>query len=122
MNTLKVLLKIGFTAILAYLLQIMLPWWSIAVASFLISLIISTKGFSSFISGFLGIAFLWMILASYVDITTGSILTERIAGLFTLPNSWSLIMTTSLIGGIVGGFAALTGSTLRSWLLPMNTY
>ena len=122
MNTFKVLLKIGFTAVLAYLLQSMLPWWSMAVASFLISLIISTKGFSSFISGFLGIAFLWMILASYVDITTGSILGERIAGLFTLPNSWSLIMTTSLIGGIVGGFAALTGSTLRSWLFPANTY
>jgi hypothetical protein len=118
MNTFKVLLKIGFTAVLAFLLQTMLPWWSVAVASFLISLIISTKGLSSFISGFLGIGILWLILAAYIDATTGSILSERIAGIFTLPNSWSLIMTTSLIGGLVGGFAALTGSYLRELVIP----
>jgi hypothetical protein len=122
MNTFKVLLKIGFTAILAFLLQIILPWWSIALASFLISLIISTKGLSSFISGFLGIAILWLVLASYVDVTTGSILGERIAALFTLPNSTSLIIVTSLIGGLVGGFAAVTGSTLRDWLFPAESY
>lgn len=118
MNSFKILLKIGFTVVLAFLLQTILPWWSVVIASFLISLIISTKGKSSFISGFLGIALLWLMLAIITDLRTNSILTERVAGIFSLPNSWSLIFVTAFIGGIAGGFGALTGSTLRSWILP----
>ena len=115
MDSLKVLLKIGFTLILAFLFQTVFPWWSIVVASFLISLIISTKGLSSFIAGFLGIAILWFFSATIIDIKTGSILTERIAAIFSLPNTWLLILITTLIGGLVGGFGALTGSYLRKF-------
>ena len=120
MNSLKVLLKIGFTLILAFLFQTVFPWWSIVVASFLISLIISTKGLSSFIAGFLGIAILWFFSATIIDIKTGSILTERIAAIFSLPNTWLLILITTLIGGLVGGFGALTGSYLRNLIMPVD--
>lgn len=122
MNSLKVLLKIGFTAVLAFLFQTMFPWWSVVIASFLISLIISTKGFSSFVAGFLGIAMLWFFMATIVDIKTGSILSERVAAIFTLPNTWSLIIVTAIIGGLAGGFGALTGNSLRSWIMPADNY
>ena len=118
MNTFKVLIKIGLTSLLAFLLQLIFPWWTAVIASFLISFIISSKGLSSFIGGFLGIAMLWFIMAAYRDIATGSILTDRVAAIFSLPNSWLLILVTSLIGGLAGGFGALTGSHLRSWVLP----
>ena len=121
MDSLKVLLKIGFTLILAFLFQTMFPWWSIVIASFLISLIISTKGLSSFIVGFLGIAILWFSSAIIIDIKTGSILTERIAAIFSLPNTWLLILITALIGGLAGGFGALTGSYLRNLIMPVDT-
>lgn len=121
MDSLKVLLKIGFTLILAFLFQTMFPWWSIVIASFLISLIISTKGLSSFIAGFLGIAILWFFSATIIDIKTGSILTERIAAIFSLPNTWLLILITALTGGLVGGFGALTGSYLRNLIMPVDT-
>lgn len=120
MDSLKVLLKIGFTLILAFLFQTMFPWWSIVIASFLISLIISTKGLSSFIAGFLGIALLWFFTATIIDIKTSSILTERIAAIFSLPNAWILILVTALIGGLVGGFGALTGCYLRNWIMPTD--
>lgn len=118
MNTFKVLIKIGLTSMLAFILQSVFPWWTAVIASFLISFIISSKGLSSFIGGFLGIAMLWFIMAAYTDIATGSILTDRVAAIFSLPNSWLLILVTSLIGGLAGGFGALTGSHLRSWVLP----
>lgn len=121
MNSLKILLKIGFTATLAYLFQITFPWWSIAIAAFIISLIISTKGFSSFLAGFLGIAMLWFFMALIIDINTKSILTDRIAAIFSLPNSISMVFATAFVGGLVGGLSALTGSTLRSWILPTET-
>lgn len=120
MSTLKVLIKIGLTSILAFLLQSMFPWWTAVIASFVISLIISTSGVSSFVGGFLAIGMLWFMLATYTDLKTGSILTERVAAIFSLPNSWSLIIVTSIIGGTAGGFGALTGCYLRSWILPVE--
>ena len=122
MNTFKTLLKIGFTTALAFLLQMALPWWSVAIAAVLISLIISTKGSSSFIAGFLGIAFLWFALAMISDIRTDSMLTERVAGIFSLPNKFLLMLLTAVVGGLVGGFSALTGSLIRNWLYPPETY
>ena len=118
MNSLKILLKIGFTGILAYLFQTMFPWWSCAVASLLISLIISTNSYSSFMAGFLGVALLWLFAATIIDLQTNSILTERVATIFSLPSNFLLILVTSLIGGITGGFSALTGYYLRNWIMP----
>jgi hypothetical protein len=118
MNTYKVLLKIILTAVMAYILQAILPWWSVVIASFSISFIISPKGLSSFVGGFLGIGILWLMLAAITDYQTDSILTDRVAGIFSLPSSQLLILITSIIGGLVGGFGALTGSYLRSWIMP----
>ena len=121
MNTYKVLLKIILTAVLAYVLQTILPWWSVVLASFAISFIISTKGLSSFLGGFLGIGILWFALATITDYQTDSILTDRVAEILFLPTGKLLILITSIIGGLVGGFAALTGSYLRSWVMPVQT-
>lgn len=122
MNTFKVLLKIILTAVMAYSLQTMLPWWSVVIASFSISFIISTKGLSSFVGGFLGVGILWFILAAITDIQTDSILTDRVAGIFSLPNNFLLILITSIIGGLVGGFGALTGMQLRSLIMPQKKW
>ena len=118
MNINKVLLKIILTAVLAYLLQTILPWWSVVIAGFTISFIVSTKGLSSFLGGFLGIGILWFVLATITDYQTDSILTDRVAGIFSIPTGLLLILFTSVIGGIVGGFGALTGGYFRSWVMP----
>ena len=109
------------TAVLAYVLQTILPWWSVVIASFAISFFISTKGLSSFLSGFLGIGILWFALATIIDYQTDSILTDRVAGIFSLPASQLLILITSIIGGLAGGFGALTGSYFRRWVMPVQT-
>ena len=119
MNSFKVLIKIVFIASLAYLFQITpAPWWSVVVASLLMNFIISTKGLSSFVSGFLGIGLLWFLLATIINIQTDSILTERVAGIFSLPNSLLVVLVTSLIGGLAGGFGGLTGYHLRKLIMP----
>ena len=120
MNSFKVLVKIVLIAFLAYLLQTMFPWWTIVIAGFLMNFIISTNGISSFISGFLGIGMLWFLLATIIDVQTDSILTDKVAGIFSLPNSWLLVIVTSLIGGIAGGFGAVTGCQCRNWIMPLN--
>ena len=63
----------------------------------------------AFLSGFISIGLLWLGLALYVDNATQSILTEKISQLFPL----NLFVLTSLIGGLVGGFASMTGALLK---------
>ena len=114
----KFVIKIGFTAIVAFLLQWYMPWWSVALAGFLISVILSSGGTTSFFSGFIGVGMVWFAQAFYTDYTTGSILTEKVAEILFLPNSFLLVIVTALIGGLAGGMGALTGSYLRSLFTP----
>lgn len=118
----KLLIKLVFTAIIAYLLQWYLPWWSVVIAGFLVSLILSSNGLTSFISGFLGVGIYWFILAYMIDSTTNSILTERVSAIFFLPNSFLMILLTAAIGGLVGGLGALTGGQLRELFRKTRKY
>jgi len=122
MRTFRVLIKLVLTASLAFLLQNVFSWWVVVLASLLINFIIYSKGPSSFLSGFLGIGLLWFFTALITDFSTNSVLTDRVAAIFSLPNSQILILVTALIGGIAGAFGGLTGSQLRNWIMPQPNY
>lgn len=98
------------TLVICYVLQSFLPWWTMAVGAFTVAYLLGNKGFPSFAAGFLGVGLLWIGFAFYVDVLTNSILTEKINRLLPV-NSFVL---TLMIGGLVGGFASLTGSLIRS--------
>lgn len=102
------------TATLSFLAGLYMPWWSIAVVSFLVALLVKQRYGLAFISGFLGIFLLWGILAFWIDVKNNGVLSHKIAQLFPLgDSSVLLILVTGLVGGLVGGFAAMSGSTLR---------
>ena len=106
-------LKVIMIAILAFLLQQVLPWWIIALASFFIALIIKSSGFTDFMSGFLGIGLLWLSMAWWIDFETNSILTTKIARLLGVGQAYIVILATGLIGSLVGGLGALSGHFVR---------
>jgi len=112
----KVLLKIALMIALSYLGQLIFPWWIIAVVTLIIAMIIKSKPFTDFLIGFLSLAILWGVIAWYLDFNTNSILTVKMAALFSVENSSIMILVTGLIGGLVGGFGALTGNLLRNIL------
>jgi len=122
MRTFRVLIKLVLTASLAFLLQNVFSWWVVVLAALLINFIIYSRGPSSFLSGFLGIGLLWFFAALITDFSTNSLLTDRVAAIFSLPNSQMLILVTALIGGLAGGFGGLTGSQLRNWIMPQPNY
>lgn len=110
----KFIITILLTIILALAFGLYLPWWSIAIAAFAVSVAIPQKPGLAYISGFLGLFLLWGGLACWIDIKNQHILSQRIAQLFSLQNaSWMLVVITALLGAVVAGFAALTGSYLR---------
>jgi hypothetical protein len=110
----RFLLATLLTAALAYIAGMFLPWWSIAIIAFLVSLLISQHIGLGFLSGFLGIFVLWGLLALWIDIKNENILSHKIAQLFPLGgSSVLLILVTAFVGALVGGFAAMAGSSLR---------
>jgi len=110
----KLLVSIILTGLLAYVCAFWLPWWSIALAAFVIALLIPQRPAKAFLAGLLGIFLLWALIATIIDIRNESLLSAKIAEVLPLGgSSILLILVTGMVGGLVGGFAAMSGSYLR---------
>jgi FtsH-binding integral membrane protein len=101
------------TAILALFLQLVFPWWIVAVGAFIISLFYTQSGWQAYLNGFLGIFTLWLIWSASISYLNGGVLSARLSDLLMLPYSWMAILWTAIIGGLCGGFAALTANKLH---------
>jgi hypothetical protein len=99
--------------ILSFICSYFLPWWMIAIIAFAAAYIASKKPGMSFLSGFAGVFIAWTVLALLKSIPNDNILAGRVAKLFQLPNWILLLLVTALIGGLVGGLAALSGALAR---------
>lgn len=109
----KFLLATLLTAFLSYIICLFLPWWGIAIVAFLVALLVRQTIGESFLAGFTALFLLWGVLALWIDIKNESILSTKIAQLFSLGEShFLLILLTALIGALVGGFAAMCGASL----------
>jgi hypothetical protein len=106
----KLIIQIIATVLVCFFLQSFFPWWAMAVGACAIGYAVGNKGYVSFFAGFIGVGVLWLGMALYVDQTTQSILTEKVNRLLPL----NAFVLTTLVGGLVGGFAALTGALLKS--------
>ena len=111
----KLFVAIILTASLAFVGGLYLPWWSAALAAFFSALVIPMRSRKAFLSGFLGVFVLWVLLAWLIDLKNHGILSRKVAEIFPLGGStFLLILITAIIGALVGGLGALTGSYLRN--------
>lgn len=107
----KAVISTFLIILLSFVACLYFPWWSIAIVAFIVSALIRQRPVISFLGGFVGLFLLWSILSFYISISNDHILAHRISPLIITNDSpFLLVLTTGLIGGIVGGFAALTGS------------
>jgi hypothetical protein len=101
-------------ALLSFVSGLYLPWWGFALAAFLVSALVPQRPGISFLAGFLGLFLLWSLLSWSMDAPNNSILSKKIAVLLPLGGSTVLlILVTALVGALVGGGAALTGSYIH---------
>lgn len=98
--------------LISLVLQLLLPWWTMAIGAFATALVFKQNGIMSFLAGLLGVGLLWFGLADYLHITTNGILSEKIAAIFPTKTVGALLFITGLIGGLVGGFASMTGGLI----------
>lgn len=110
----KFIVSILSIALLSFVAGLYFPWWVIAIVAFIVSVLINLKPGHSFLSGFLGIFILWGMLAFMINSANNGILANRIGGVLGVgEHPVLLVLITGLIGGLVAGFASLTGSYLR---------
>jgi hypothetical protein len=110
----KFLLTTLLIFLLSFIAGLYLPWWSIAIVAFVAALLMQPKIGFGFLAGFIGIFLLWASIALWIDVNNESILSRKVALLFPLGgSSVLLILITAFIGGLVGGFAAMAGSSIR---------
>lgn len=113
-KVMKFLASTLLIALLSLIAGLYGPWWGFALAAFLVSALISQRPGMAFLSGFVALFLLWGLLAWVIDSSNGSILSRKIAQILPLGgSSFLLILVTAIIGALVGGGAALSGSYLK---------
>lgn len=111
----KFITSIILTAALSFAACLFLPWWSIAIAAFIVAVIIKQSAAKSFLSGFTALFLLWGGLSFYISSVNSHLLAQKIALVLLKTNSmWILVFATALIGAITAGMGALSGSFLQS--------
>lgn len=110
----KFFISLVLTILLSFAACLFLPWWSIAIAAFVVAALIPQKPFKSFITGFIALFLLWGGLSFWLSNNNNHILAHKVSQLILkMDNPYLLMFATALIGALVAGFAALAGSYLR---------
>ena len=112
----KFILAIILTALLSFAVGLFtfLPWYSFVFCAVIVAIAIHQKPFKAFITGFFALFLLWLVLALLKDIPNEHILSTKVANVLSLKgNTTLLLIITGFVGGLLGGFGALTGSYTR---------
>jgi hypothetical protein len=111
----KFFIALLLTALLSFAACLYLPWWSIAVAAFVVAVAIKQTPTKSFLSGFTALLLLWGGLSFYISSANGHDLAQKVSMLLIKNNNaFVLVFITALLGALVGGLAALTGALVLS--------
>jgi hypothetical protein len=104
--------QVLLTIVVCFILQFLLPWWTLAIGAFGVGYLVNNKPFLSFLAGFLGGAILWAGVSYYSMVVTHEILSSKVDQLLPAP----ALYLSAAIGALVAAFAAMTGSLLRSFV------
>ena len=109
----KFFVSILITGLLAFSCGLYLPWWSVAVATFIVASLIYQPPLVSFLTGFCAVLLLWFGLILKINAANENILADKVSTVMGMRASYVLVIISCIIGAVVGGLGALTGSLLR---------
>ena len=110
----KFIVSIVLMALLSVAACFYLPWWTIAIVAFMVASFIPQSPGKSFLAGFIALLLLWGSLSWYISNNNDHLLAHKVSMIILkTDNPYLLIIATALIGALVAGFAALSGSYLR---------
>ena len=104
----------GAILVLGTIAQLLFPWWVSAVVAFWVGFWIADSPQRSFLYGFVAMLLMWSIFAGFQSSANGGLITTAFSNVFGgKVSGGQLIWLTGLIGGLVGGFSAMSGTLLR---------
>jgi hypothetical protein len=104
----------GAVLVLGILAQLLFPWWSCAIVAFYVGLWIADSPGKSYAYGFAAMLLMWTVYAGFQSSMNGGLIGGAFSNVFGGKiSSGQLIAATGFIGGLVGGFSAMTGTLLR---------
>ena len=110
----KFIVSLILMILLSFTACLFLPWWSIAIACFVVAMLIPQHPGRSFLTGFLGLFLLWGALSLWISINNNHILAHKVSMLvLKVDNPYLLMAATGLVGALVAGFASMAGSYCR---------
>jgi len=110
----KFIFSLILIALLSFAACLYFPWWSIVVVAFLVSAIIQQPSGKAFLCGFISLFILWSFLSFSISYNNDHILAHKMSlVILKVDNPYLLILVTALIGALVAGLGALTGSLFR---------
>ncbi|MEO9967085.1 MAG: hypothetical protein ABJF11_14900 [Reichenbachiella sp.] len=107
------LFRLLLIAVFTYLLALISPWWSTIFCAALVAFFLPGNNFNAFLSGFMGVGLVWMVMAWKVDIETASIMSAKMVELFPVDDSNMLIIVAAIVGGFAGALGAFSGNSFR---------
>ncbi|MBS7562832.1 hypothetical protein KHS38_00310 [Mucilaginibacter sp. Bleaf8] len=90
-----------------------LPWYVMPIIAFVSAILFGKNTWQTVWSGFGGVFAAWVLLALLKSIPNENMLAGRVAALFHLPHWTLLLLIMGLLGGLVGGLAALSGFLVK---------
>ncbi|SMD39035.1 hypothetical protein SAMN04488029_4014 [Reichenbachiella faecimaris] len=100
-------------AVLTYLIAMMAPWWSAILCAAIVAFFLPGNNFNAFLSGFMGVGLIWMVMAWKLDVETNSIMSQKMVELFPVDEVNMLIIASAIIGGLAGALGAFSGNSFR---------
>jgi hypothetical protein len=118
----KFFIALILTILLSFAFCLFLPWWSIAIAAFVVAALIPQKPGKAFITGFTALFLLWGGVSFWISNHNEHVLAHKVSKLIlNVDNPVILFLATAFIGALVAGFAALSGSYLRKTKAQTNS-
>ena len=109
----KYLLYFILILVLAAIIQLFLPWWSMPLLAIVLAYTLKVKPTIAFLGGFLAAIFLWGGYALYINIANDGIMSDRIGQLFGGLSGNTMVVISAVFGGLFTGLAGLVGSQCR---------
>ena len=101
--------------ILTLMMGYFFEWWTVAIAAFIGGAIFGKSSGETFVKGMIAVIIVWLLMVCYSHFSTQGILSNKIAQILPMGgNVGILIVVTVLIGGLVGGFGAMSGFFVRN--------
>ncbi|MEN2281224.1 hypothetical protein AAGF08_03735 [Algoriphagus sp. SE2] len=120
----KFLSLVLLSALIVVFLNPLFPYWIVMILIGVLSAVLGANGFVSFLAGGIGMGLSWLGQTIFLSYQTGSPLPDQMAEIMGLGSGVALSIITGVVGFLIGGFSAFSGSLFRKILKkkPDNIY